>query len=138
VELAQEVNERMPVYVAQRATRLLNTQRKAVNGSVVLLLGVTYKPDIADERETPALPLVRRLRALGADVKFVDPYVPTWSVDDKPVTKVDDLATGVAEADLSIMLAPHKAFDLDLVASRGKLVLDTRGVLTASDTVERL
>ncbi|MBA3743526.1 nucleotide sugar dehydrogenase [Sporichthya sp.] len=138
VELAQEVNERMPVYVSQRATRILNTVRKAVNGSNILLLGVTYKPDIADERETPALPLVRRLRALGANVTYCDPHVPAWAVDGKPVTKVDDLVTGVTEADLSIMLAPHKAFDLDVIASRGKLVLDTRGVLTASDTVERL
>ncbi len=138
VELAQEVNERMPVYVAQRATRLLNTQRKAVNGSTVVLLGVTYKPDIADERETPALPLVRRLRALGAEITYCDPHVPAWDIDGKPVTKVDDLEKAVTEADLSIMLAPHKAFDLDLIASRGKLVLDTRGVLTASATVERL
>jgi nucleotide sugar dehydrogenase len=138
VELAQEVNERMPVYVTQRATRLLNTQRKAMNGSTILLLGVTYKPDIADERETPALPLVRRLRALGANVVYCDPFVPEWNVDGKPVTKVEDLGTGVAEADLSIMLAPHKAFDLDVVAKQGKLVLDTRGVLTSSDTVERL
>ena len=138
VELAQEVNERMPVYVAQRATRLLNTQRKAVNGSTVVLLGVTYKPDIADERETPALPLVRRLRALGAEITYCDPHVPAWSIDGKPVTKVDDLEKAVTESDLSIMLAPHKAFDLELIANRGKLVLDTRGVLTASDTVERL
>jgi UDP-N-acetyl-D-glucosamine dehydrogenase len=137
VELAQEVNERMPVYVAQRATAKLNTQRKAMNGSNILLLGVTYKPDIADERETPALPLVRRLRALGAEVSYCDPHVPSWSVDGQPVTKVDDLASGVALADLSILLAPHRAFDLDVIAG-GRLVLDTRGVLTASDTVERL
>ncbi len=138
VELAQEVNERMPVYVTQRATQLLNTARKAMNGSTVLLLGVTYKPDIADERETPALPLVKRLRARHANVVYCDPYVPSWSVDGIPVTKADDLATAVAEADLTILLAPHKLFDLDVIASRSQLVLDTRGVLTASDTVERL
>ena len=137
VELAQEVNERMPVYVAQRATRLLNTQRKAVNGSNILLLGVTYKPDIADERETPALPLVRRLRALGAEVSYCDPHVPSWTVDGTPVPKVDDLGDGVRLADLSILLAPHRAFDLDVITG-GQLVLDTRGVLTASPTVERL
>ena len=98
---------------------------------------MTYKPDIADERETPALPLVRRLRALGADVRYCDPHVPSWSVDGAAVAKVDDLQAGVAEADLSIMLAPHRAFDLDVIAG-GRLVLDTRGVLPASDTVERL
>ncbi|HVE27989.1 MAG TPA: nucleotide sugar dehydrogenase [Sporichthya sp.] len=138
VELAQEVNERMPIYVTQRATQLLNTQRKAMNGANVLLLGVTYKPDIADERETPALPLVKRLRALNANVIYCDPHVPSWSVDGVEVPKVEDLASAVTMADLSILLAPHKLFDLDVIAGRGQLVLDTRGVLTSSDTVERL
>ena len=73
VELAQEINERMPSYVVARVQRLLNRHKKAVNGSKVVLLGVTYKPDIADERETPALPVARALLELGAELAFARP-----------------------------------------------------------------
>ena len=75
VELAQEINASMPNYVAQRAQNLLNEDRLAMNGATILLLGVTYKPDIADERESPATPLAKRLLSLGAEVKFHDPHV---------------------------------------------------------------
>ncbi len=138
VELAQEVNERMPAYVVARITRMLNNRARAVNGSTVLLLGVTYKADIADERETPALPLARRLRMLGANVCYADPYVADWTVSGKPVTRVVDVGQALADADITVLLQPHAAFDLAEVQSRAKLVLDTRGVLTDSDTVERL
>ena len=75
VELAQEVNRSMPRYVADRAWRLLNSAGKPVHGSRMLLLGVTYKPGIADQRESPALPLAANLRELGADVAFYDAFV---------------------------------------------------------------
>jgi UDP-N-acetyl-D-glucosamine dehydrogenase len=138
VELAQEVNERMPAYVAARAGRMLNAGRRSVNGSTILLLGVTYKADIADERETPALPLARRLLGLGADLRYLDPYVPAWAVDGTPCLRATDLEAAVSDADLTILLAPHRAFDLDAVARCARLVLDTRGVLAPSDRIERL
>ncbi|MGC5009568.1 nucleotide sugar dehydrogenase [Streptosporangium sp. DT93] len=138
VELAQEINERMPSYVVARVQRLLNRQRKPVNGSRVVLLGVTYKPDIADERETPALPVARALLELGAELVFVDPYVKEWRVDDVQVTREEDLATAVAEADVTLLLQQHAAFDLSVVEDHGKLVLDTRGVLAEGERVERL
>jgi len=97
VELAQEINERMPAYVVNRVQRLLNRHRKAVNGSKVLLLGVTYKPDIADERETPAVPIARGLLDLGAELAYLDPHVPVWSVDGVPVRNGGDLETAVHE-----------------------------------------
>ncbi|GAA2999186.1 nucleotide sugar dehydrogenase [Streptosporangium longisporum] len=138
VELAQEINERMPSYVVARVQRLLNRHRKPVNGSRVALLGVTYKPDIADERETPALPVARALLELGAELVFVDPYVKEWRVDDVQVTREEDLATAVAEADVTLLLQQHAAFDLSVVEDQGKLVLDTRGVLAEGARVERL
>ncbi|WP_214109648.1 nucleotide sugar dehydrogenase [Acrocarpospora catenulata] len=138
VELAQEINERMPSYVVARVQRLLNRHRKAVNGSKVLLLGVTYKPDIADERETPAIPVAEALRELGADIAFCDPHVKGWSVDGVPVPREEDLAAAVEEADVTVLLQQHSAFDLELVERRGRLVLDTRGVLATSERVERL
>ncbi|MEU8377838.1 nucleotide sugar dehydrogenase [Streptosporangium sp. NPDC048865] len=138
VELAQEINERMPSYVVARVQRLLNRQRKAVNGAKVLLLGVTYKPDIADERETPALPVARALLELGAELVFADPYVKEWHVDDVDVPREEDLAKAVAEADVTLLLQQHAAFDLSIVEDQGKLVLDTRGVLAEGERVERL
>ncbi|GIH75054.1 nucleotide sugar dehydrogenase [Planobispora longispora] len=138
VELAQEINERMPSYVVARAQRLLNRHKKAVNGAKVLMLGVTYKPDIADERETPALPVARALLELGADLAFVDPYVKEWAVDGTPVPREENLSTAVAEADITLLLQQHAAFDLTVIEDHGKLVLDTRGVLAEGERVERL
>ncbi|WP_455432887.1 nucleotide sugar dehydrogenase [Streptosporangium soli] len=138
VELAQEINERMPNYVVARIQRLLNKERKAVNGSKVALLGVTYKPDIADERETPALPLARALLELGAELVFVDPYVKKWQVDGVEVPRREDLSAAVAEADVTVLLQQHAIFDLSIVEERAGLVLDTRGVLAEGDRVERL
>ncbi|GII28346.1 nucleotide sugar dehydrogenase [Planotetraspora mira] len=138
VELAQEINERMPSYVTTRVQRLLNQARKPVNGSSVLLLGVTYKPDIADERETPAIPVAEALLELGAELSFCDPYVKEWSVNGAPIPREADLAEALAKADVTVLLQQHSVFDLDLIEERSNLVLDTRGVLTTSDRVERL
>ncbi|MFG1947452.1 nucleotide sugar dehydrogenase [Nonomuraea sp. NPDC048826] len=138
VELAQEINERMPSYVVARVQRLLNRHKKAVNGARVVMLGVTYKPDIADERETPALPVARALLELGADLSFADPHVKEWSVDGTPVRREEDLAEAVAGADVTVLLQQHAAFDLGMVEAKARLVLDTRGVLTEGERVERL
>ncbi|WP_281424284.1 nucleotide sugar dehydrogenase [Nonomuraea rhizosphaerae] len=138
VELAQEINERMPSYVVARVQRLLNRHKKPVNGAKVVMLGVTYKPDIADERETPALPVARALLELGADLSFADPHVKEWSVDGTPVPREQDLAEAVISADVTLLLQQHAAFDLDMVEAKAKLVLDTRGVLTEGERVERL
>ncbi|MFI6484851.1 nucleotide sugar dehydrogenase [Nonomuraea sp. NPDC050663] len=138
VELAQEINERMPSYVVNRVQRLLNRHKKAVNGAKVVLLGVTYKPDIADERETPALPVARALLELGAELSFVDPHVREWKVDGAQVPRQDDLAEAVEDADVTLLLQQHAAFDLDLIESKARLVLDTRGVLTEGERIERL
>ena len=81
VELAQEINGRMPGYVTERAAELLNRNAQPVNGARVLLLGVTYKRDIADQRESPARPIARKLRGRGAAVAYHDPHVPAWQVD---------------------------------------------------------
>ena len=137
VELAQEVNNRMPAYVAQRVQRLLNEARKPVNGSRVLLLGVTYKPDIADERESPARPLGKRLLELGADLVFHDPYVTRWQVNGEAVERVADPVAAARAADLVVVVQPHAVYDLEAIADAAPLVLDTRGKLDRAG-VERL
>jgi nucleotide sugar dehydrogenase len=129
VELAQEINSRMPGYVTDRAAGLLNQAGRAVNGARVLLLGVTYKKDIADQRESPARPVARKLRARGAAVAFHDPHVPSWQVDGTDVPRAADLDAAVAAADLVILLQAHRDYDLPAIAATARLLLDTRGVL---------
>jgi nucleotide sugar dehydrogenase len=130
VELAQEINDGMPAYVARRAQDVLNEAGRAVRGSRVLLLGVTYKKDIADERESPAIPVARRLRDLGADLSYHDPHVEAWSVDGDPVPRAE-LADGLREADLVVLLQAHSAYDPEVLAAATGRVLDTRGFVRA-------
>jgi nucleotide sugar dehydrogenase len=127
VGLAQEINRRMPEYVVRRAQDLLNSAGRPLHGSRVLLLGVTYKPDVADLRETPAEPVARLLRERQADVAFHDPQVPLWSVDGVEVPRVGDLTAALREYDLTILLQDHSAYDLPALADTARLLFDTRG-----------
>lgn len=126
VELAQEVNAGMPNYVARRVQDLLNDHGQAVRGSSVLLLGVTYKADIADQRESPSRPLAQQLREMGADVAYWDPHVDSWDADG-PVRRVSDLARFAPESDCIVLLQAHRELDLDVLRGLGDRVLDTRG-----------
>jgi nucleotide sugar dehydrogenase len=137
VELAQEINATMPAYVARRAQNLLNEAGLATNGASVLLLGVTYKPDIADQRESPAIPLARQLCALGAKVSYHDPYVRDWRVPGLDVLRTDDLDGSVAGADLAILVQNHRVYDVDRLAGLAKRFFDTRGA-TARPGAHRL
>ncbi len=138
VELAQEINGRMPGYVTDRAAELLNRHAQPVNGAKVLLLGVTYKRDIADQRESPARPLARKLLNRGAELSYHDPYVPDWQVDGQSILRADDLEAALAGADLVILLQAHRAYDLAQLTRAARLLLDTRGVLPAAPHVEAL
>ena len=140
VELAEEINEAAPGYVAQRVWRILNEAKKPVNGAKVLLLGVTYKPNIADTRESPAVPLANQLLGWGADVRFADPFVSTWNAHglDGSLVAQDDVAAAAKEADVVVLLQPHKRFDLDAIIAAGTPVLDTRGVIETQEIVTRL
>ncbi|HEX3753259.1 MAG TPA: nucleotide sugar dehydrogenase [Streptosporangiaceae bacterium] len=131
VELAQEINSRMPGYVVDRAAELLNRHAKPLNGANVLLLGVTYKADIADQRESPARPIARRLLARGAVLSYHDPHVPDWAIDGRDVRRVTDLDTDIVTADVVILLQDHSEYDLPPLAASAKLFLDTRGKLDA-------
>ena len=138
VELAQEINHSMPAYVARRVQDLLNRDCKAVRGASVLLLGVTYKPNIADVRESPAAPLAKCLIAAGAIVSFHDPYIKNWTVAGRDLTSESDLYGAVADADACVLLQNHEDYDLDELAMCSRRFLDTRGVVRRSATVERL
>ncbi|MER7898658.1 nucleotide sugar dehydrogenase [Streptomyces sp. NPDC096046] len=127
VELAQQVNRRMPGYVVQRAATLLNEHGKSARGARVLLLGVTYKPDLADLQGTPAQEIALRLLELGASVSYHDPHVPAWSVLDRPIPRADTLYEAAADADLTILLQQHRTYDLQGLSVKAQLLLDTRG-----------
>jgi UDP-N-acetyl-D-glucosamine dehydrogenase len=137
VELAQEINEAMPGYVARRVQDALNRDEKALNGARVLLLGVTYKPDIADERHSPAVSVGARLLELGAHVSFHDPFVQRWRLAGRLLDRVDDLAAELGRADITVLLQPHADYDLEQMAAKARRMLDTRGQV-ADPTVERL
>ena len=137
VELAQEINSTMPAYVVQRAQNILNEDSKPLRGSTVLLLGVTYKPDIADQRESPAVPLAQQLIAKGATVQYFDAKVADWKAVPE-ATRADDLDAAVAAADLTVLVQNHKSFDVDDLASKAQRFFDTRGVAADSDKGERL
>ncbi len=137
VELAQEINDRMPAYVVTRITRALNDRSRAVRGSRVLLLGVTYKADVADARETPAVPLARRLLELGADVHWHDPFVDEFAPAGEPLPRVPDPVVDARSSDVVVLLQAHAGYDLEALAAAAPLLFDTRGVVTG-EGVERL
>ena len=138
VELAQEINSTMPAYVAQRVQDVLNDESKAVRGSQVLLLGVTYKPNIADERESPARPVAEALLAMGAELKFHDPHVSLWHVAGTTMDVVPDLDQALAEADVVVLLQAHTAYDLPAITAKSKRIFDTRGVVPSAPNVVTL
>jgi nucleotide sugar dehydrogenase len=129
VELAQEINSTMPAYVARRIQDELNDVGRAVRGAHVLLLGVTYKPNIADERESPARPLADALLNLGADLSYHDPFVPRWTAGGREFARVPDLDAAVKDADLVVLLQAHATYDLEHVASLAQRLFDTRGAV---------
>jgi UDP-N-acetyl-D-glucosamine dehydrogenase len=126
IELATEINAHMPEYVAQTVGELLNEDRSAVNGSNLLILGVAYKANVSDLRESPALDVIRLLAAKGARVSYHDPHVPEVSVEGWSGKSVDLTDEAVAAADLVIILTNHAAVDYDRVVARAQRVYDTR------------
>ena len=137
IEMATDINTGMPNYVVGRIQDLLNDQSKALKGSRVLLLGVTYKPDIADLRESPALEVAELLLDKGADMVFHDPHATQFRVHGEMLQGQTDLDAALAAADVVVLLQAHKAYDLDDIASKSKVIFDTRGKLSGAN-VERL
>jgi nucleotide sugar dehydrogenase len=137
VELAQEINDRMPAYVVTRIGRALNDRSRSVRGSRVLLLGVTYKADVADARETPAVPLARRLLEQGAEVCWHDPFVTEFAPAGQALRRAEDPVAAAADADVVVLLQAHSGYDLASLTSAADLFFDTRGVARGPG-VERL
>ncbi|HEY4948182.1 MAG TPA: nucleotide sugar dehydrogenase [Acidimicrobiales bacterium] len=123
VELANDVNEHMPDYVVSRLTLALNRQRRSVNGARVLLLGLAYKRNTGDARQSPGMVILHSLTALGADVRIVDPHV---APDVAGVPLVELTEDEVESADAVVVVTDHDDFDYDMVRDHARYVFDTR------------
>jgi UDP-N-acetyl-D-glucosamine dehydrogenase len=132
IELAGEVNRQMPGYVVQRTALALNQLGKAVSGSRILVLGLAYKPDVDDVRESPSFELIEKLLALGAAVDYNDPHVPAthrMRHYDLQMKSVPLNADTIRDYDCVLVATHHCAYDWQWIADHAKLIVDTRGAL---------
>jgi UDP-N-acetyl-D-glucosamine dehydrogenase len=128
IELASEINTNMPRYVVSRIMEALNDRGKALNGSKILVLGVAYKPDIDDVRESPALDVIGLLRRKGAQVEYHDPYISHihHEADGWRMDSITDLMASVADADGVVIITDHKGYDYKAIVDCAKFVFDSR------------
>ncbi len=129
IELASEINTQMPRFVHRKIQDALNENGKALKGSKVLLLGVAYKPNVDDMRESPAIDVIHLLKASGADVGYHDPYIPAFDHDGLDMHSVKDLLLAVAEADCTVVITNHKDYDYREILDTANLIVDTRNGL---------
>ncbi len=133
VELANDINNHMPDYVVRRLMLGLNSRGKAVSGSRILLLGLAYKKNVGDARESPAARIASLLLGLGAQVVAADPHVSESGLIHTQVARVDPTAAEIASADAAVMLTDHDEFDLPAIAQNASYVLDCRNVLSGAN-----
>ncbi len=140
IELAGEINTRMPHHVTSRIMETLDSRGKSLKGAKVLVLGVAYKKDIDDTRESPSLKLVQLLGEKGAKVKYNDPYIPAISLDDGTLSSVELTKENLTWADCTVIATAHTSYDIKKIVAASKLVFDCRGVtrVLSGDNIVRL
>ena len=126
IELANEVNTEMPRYWAQKTQDALNEVGKAVKGSRILVLGVAYKKNVSDMRESPALDIIHLLEQKGALVEYHDPFVPSFNFEGMAMASIHDLDGAMAMADCVVVVTDHDAYDWERDFPSARLVVDTR------------
>ena len=129
IELAAEVNSHMPDYVVGKVGDALNDERKAINGSRVLVLGVAYKRDVSDVRESPALDVIHLLKQRGADVCYHDPFIPRVQLDGYALDSAEFTAETLAAADCVVVVTDHSDYDWSWIGGAARLIVDTRNAL---------
>lgn len=132
IELASEINTNMPRYVVTRVQDALNEHGKALKGSEILILGVAYKPDISDLRESPALDVIGLLIGKGARVRYFDPFVESFSHDGIELRSVEDPLAAAAQADCVVVVTNHASFDYPGLAGVSQLIFDSRDAFRAA------
>jgi UDP-N-acetyl-D-glucosamine dehydrogenase len=135
IRLADEINLGMPLYWVTKVQDQLNDRGKPLRNSRVLVLGVAYKPDIDDARESPAVDLIDHLMDKGADVSYHDPYVPLLDTETRRMSSIDDseLRAALSDADCVLIVTDHTDYDWDVVRRSASLVVDTRNALGRAD-----
>ena len=131
IALADQINRAMPEHVVTLVGDALNERGRAVRGAAILVLGVTYKPDVNDVRESPALEIIEVLARKGARVSYADPYVPQLTVDGQKLGAVEASVEALAGADCVLILTNHGSFDYAAIVEQAPLVVDTRNALKA-------
>ena len=131
IALADQINRAMPEHVVTLVGDALNDRGRALKGSSVLVMGVTYKPDVNDVRESPALEIIEMLARKGARVSFADPFVPQLTIEGGKVSAVAPTPEALEAADCVLILTNHTSFDYATIADRAPLVVDTRNALRA-------
>ncbi|MEW6724064.1 MAG: nucleotide sugar dehydrogenase [Bacillota bacterium] len=126
IELASDINGNMPYHVVQRIGEVLNFAGKPISQSVILCLGLAYKKNVNDNRESPSLDVVRLLRYLGAHVQYSDPFVPVYKEEAFEAESVALTPERIAAADCVVLLTDHSAFDYSLIAQHARRIVDTR------------
>lgn len=135
IELASEINTSMPLYVVDKVVKALNDQSRSVRGSRIIVLGVAYKPDVDDVRESPALDIIELLRQKGADVQYHDPHVPTIHVDDDYHFESCEYSTELLQtAHCVVVVTNHSYYDWQEVLDNSVVVVDTRNALSGYKT----
>ncbi len=140
IELAADINEQMPSYVASRIMEALNTRGKSLSGARLLVLGVAYKKDVGDDRESPSLKVMRLLREKGAYLSYNDPYVDNVRIDGDTLSSVELTDELLSSADCVVVATDHSSYDYQNIVERACLVFDARGATKRlkSDNVVRL
>jgi UDP-N-acetyl-D-glucosamine dehydrogenase len=138
IEAAHEVNAAMPLYVMQKIADALNDAGRPIKGSRLLLLGMAYKADVHDTRESPSLEIMRQLIQRGADVRYCDPWVTQVELDGQTHTTVEWAADEVSAADCVVVLTPHTRFSEEPLWDRAKVIVDTRHVVPDGPTVHQI
>jgi UDP-N-acetyl-D-glucosamine dehydrogenase len=131
IALADRINRAMPEHVVTVLTEALNDHSRAVRGASILVLGVTYKPDVNDIRESTALEIIEMLAQKGARVAYADPFVPQLTLDSLKLTAVEPSPGVLAETDCVLILTNHSRFDYAAIAAHAPLVVDTRNAMKA-------
>jgi len=132
IELAAEINEHMPYYVVIRILEALNSRGRSLNGAKVFILGVAYKKDVADIRESPSLKLVQLLSDKGAKVSYNDPYIPKIKLSQGELISVALTKENLSSADCVVIATDHSCYNTEEIVSWSKLIFDTRGVTKGS------
>lgn len=129
IELAGEINDSMPYYIVDMVMKALNTHKKALNGSKVLVIGIAYKPNVADPRESPALKIIPELEKLGAKIEYHDPYINEIKIGNKIHSSTVLTEEIVRSSDCVLIVTDHDNIDYNLLYSNAQLIVDTRNAL---------